>query len=614
MSTGGSRAHAVQRIDPNRSIQFHHSYAKVNDDGYADSEHDHTVVGSSGPTTDRKKANLRHVHVACTFIMLMLVLAIVMWDMKKVQTMSTIIHDDHRSLWISMNSTVLKFWYNSYDLCVLNRGSITRSRSDNQRNGSSAMSIISPNSIIINNNSINRQCKSVISTSQDSSKQIPLRCNVGYGYHNLDCLSNLTMRSFYRYMLNDRALGDPRNMMLRTVLMDLSMTKRPIVILGDGVSKQSQDAMICEMLRTDKSVKVSSKSSFYSSNYTLRWPKERRQVDLFYFRLVTINADDEAPHRRRHRRSRRVLNHSIDDATAMNSSHEVAASNISTNDSSSSSSRWGVTSTTLLPSNDSQSNNDLSGNSSQSLVSDLSGNNSSQSSSDLSGNNSSQSVLIGSSDSVVDAVALRDVDEQLPVPSMDEGLWANSSIPAVVVDERPLFSTQLVDSDGAMNNSSSNSSTDFNTPTDAMKSNDSTTIVYSSISNISHATNATLSEGPQPSPDQRVVSIRFTFLQSRVRALLEQYRSLVVVVNVGVYYNSREQFRTDLPQLLDWMHSLHVEHNCTVFFRETAAQHWSHTSSGYFEMDIDGQNSSVSSCMPVADSTPGKQVMLRLSE
>lgn len=602
MSTGGSRAHAVQRIDPNRSIQFHHSYAKVNgdDDGYADTEHDPTVVGSS----DKKKANLRHVHVACTFIMLSLVLAIVMWDMKKVQTMSTIIHDDHRSLWISMNSTVLKFWYNSYDLCVLNRGSITRSRSDNQRNGSSAMSIISPNSIINNNNN-NRQCKSVISPSQDNSKQIPLRCNVGYGYHNLDCLSNLTMRSFYRYMLNDRALGDPRNMMLRTVLMDLSMTKRPIVILGDGVSKQSQDAMICEMLRTDKSVKVSSKSSFYSSNYTLRWPKERRQVDLFYFRLVTINADDEAPHRRRQRRNRRVLNHSIDDATVMNSSHEVAASNISTNDSSSSSSsRWGVTSTTLLPSNDSQSNNDLSVN------------NSSQSSSDLSGNNSSQSVLSGSLDSMVDAVALRDVDEQLPGPSMDEGLWANSSIPAVVVDERPLFSTQLVDSDGAMNSSSSNSSsTDFNTPTDAMKSNDSTTIVYSTISNISHATNATsLSEDPQPPPDQRVVSIRFTFLQSRVRALLEQYRSLVVVVNVGVYYNSREQFRTDLPQLLDWMHSLHVEHNCTVFFRETAAQHWSHTSSGYFEMDIDGQNSSVSSCMPVADSTPGKQVMLRLSE
>ena len=570
----------VKSCDPNRSIQFHHSYAKLNgDDGNADTEHDPTMVGYSGSPTDRKKSNLQHVHVACSFIMLSIVLAIMMWDMKKVQTMSTIIHDDHRSLWVSMNSTILKFWYNSYDLCVLNRGSITRSRSDNNQKNGSAMSIISPNNNIVNIVSNNRQCNSVTSASQDSSKQIPLRCNVGYGYHNLDCLSNLTMRSFYRYMLNDRALGDPHNMMLRTVLMDLSMTKRPIVILGDGVSKQSQDAMICEMLRTDKTVKVSSKASFYSSNYTLRWPKERRQVNLFYFRLVTINADDDSPHRRRQRK-RRVLNHSIDDVT-MNTSHEVVVtSDVSTNGNRS---QWiNITSTPL--SNSSQSSNDLIGNSSQSLV--------------------SETVLSNSSDSLVDAVAVRDVDG-LPVPSMD-GSWTNSSVP--VVDERPLFSTQLVDSEGSTNSSSSSSSSiDFNAlPTDTITSNDTTTIEYTSSStfNNSQAVNVTLSVDPLP-PDKRVASVRFTFVQSRVKALLEQYHSLVVIVNVGVYYNSREQFRTDLPQLLDWMHSLHVEHNCTVFFRETAAQHWSHTSSGYFEMDIDGQNSSMSSCLPIADSTPG---------
>lgn len=581
MNSGGRATVSctVKSSDPNRSIQFHHSYAKLNSDD-ADTEHDPTMVGSSESPTDRKKANLQHVHVACSFIMLSIVLAIMMWDMKKVQTMSTIIHDDHRSLWVSMNSTVLKFWYNSYDLCVLNRGSITRSRSDNNQRNGSAMSIISPNNNIVNIVSNNRQCNSVTSASQDSSKQIPLRCNVGYGYHNLDCLANLTMRSFYRYMLNDRALGDPHNIMLRTVLMDLSMTKRPIVILGDGVSKQSQDAMICEMLRTDKTVKVSSKASFYSSNYTLRWPKERRQVNLFYFRLVTINADDDSPHRRRQRK-RRVLNHSIDDVT-VNTSHEsVVTSDVSSNGNRS---RWvNITSTPL--SNSSQSSNDLIGNSSQSLV--------------------SETVLSNSSDSLVDAVAVRDVDG-LPVPSMD-GSWTNNSVP--VVDERSLFSTQLVDSEGPTNSSSnSSSSIDFNAlPTDTIASNDTTTTIEytsSSTSNNSQAANVTLSVDPLP-PDKRVASVRFTFVQSRVKALLEQYHSLVVIVNVGVYYNSREQFRTDLPQLLDWMHSLHAEHNCTVFFRETAAQHWSHTSSGYFEMDIDGQNSSVSSCLPIADSTPG---------
>jgi len=554
-----------------RSIEFHHSYAKLEggDYGFAgDSEHD-TEVGLSSASTDkvRKKANLRYVHAACSFIMLSMILFIMMWDMKKVQRMSTIIHDDHRSLWVRMNSTVLRYWYNSYDLCLLSsKGSVIYSRSDNQSNGNSMNINTSSNVDLVAN-----QCHSVTSSTiqGSSSKQLtssPLRCNVGYGYHNLNCLVNLTMRSFYRYMLNDKALGDPRNMMLRSVLMDLSMTKRPVVILGDGVSKQSQDAMICEMLRTDKSVKVSSKASFYSSNYTLRWSKERRQLDLFYFRLVSINAaDDDVPHRRRQRRRRRVLNQSIDDSAYVNSSQAVV--DVSTIDRS----RWVIPSS----SNDSSLSNDLSGNSTQSSPGELAWTN--------------ISYPIG--------------DEVDRIIDSTQSIQNDSAIP--VEDERPLFTTQLVDSEGAANNFIG-SSVLTDTIEESMQSND--TIAYNSsdavvISNDSNATNATL---VGYLPNNRVTSVRFAFVQNRVKVLLEQYRSLVVIVNVGVYYNSREQFRTDLPQLLDWMHSLRVDHNCTVFFRETAAQHWSHTSSGYFELDIDGQNSSASSCMPVADSTPGK--------
>ena len=88
--------------------------------------------------------------------------------------------------------------------------------------------------------------------------------------------------------------------------------------------------------------------------------------------------------------------------------------------------------------------------------------------------------------------------------------------------------------------------------------------------------------------------------------LLERNNNgVVLIVNVGVWYNSRELFRTELPDLLTWMSALSNEKNSTVLFRETAAQHWNHTTSGYFNLDYIQHRYDNGTCAPVADATPG---------
>jgi hypothetical protein len=78
----------------------------------------------------------------------------------------------------------------------------------------------------------------------------------------------------------------------------------------------------------------------------------------------------------------------------------------------------------------------------------------------------------------------------------------------------------------------------------------------------------------------------------------------VLVVNVGVWYNSRAKFRTELPDILEWMNTLSKERNSTVFFRETAAQHWNHTSSGYYSSPQMIEAGNNGTCTQIADATP----------
>ena len=52
---------------------------------------------------------------------------------------------------------------------------------------------------------------------------------------------------------------------------------------------------------------------------------------------------------------------------------------------------------------------------------------------------------------------------------------------------------------------------------------------------------------------------------------------IVVIANIGVWYNSREKYRKELPTFLRWLDNLGKRKRNIILFRETAAQHWNHT-------------------------------------
>ena len=48
---------------------------------------------------------------------------------------------------------------------------------------------------------------------------------------------------------------------------------------------------------------------------------------------------------------------------------------------------------------------------------------------------------------------------------------------------------------------------------------------------------------------------------------------IYVCILIGVWYNTRERFRSEIPMFLHYLNDVAGKDN-PVFFRETAAQHW----------------------------------------
>mmetsp|Transcript_12998 Transcript_12998/g.19598 ORF Transcript_12998/g.19598 Transcript_12998/m.19598 type:complete len:463 (-) Transcript_12998:13-1401(-) len=94
-----------------------------------------------------------------------------------------------------------------------------------------------------------------------------------------------------------------------------------------------------------------------------------------------------------------------------------------------------------------------------------------------------------------------------------------------------------------------------------------------------------------------------TDLKSTVSSLGEQHPGgLVVVINVGSAYLSRMKFRDDIGYILDWLEEVGVNERNLVLFRESAAQHWNHTTYGYKGPET--QLGEPSQCVPLEDASP----------
>lgn len=191
-------------------------------------------------------------------------LLLILWDLKTVQTLSTIIHDDHADFWIDLNSSELSHWFNPMNLCLLK--------------------IDSPTIDIESFRETN--CSEYVDDTEQSLS-LDLFCSVGTSLSK-KCPPPLSSRSYFMKRLNDPYSGHSTNSKpLDITLMKLAARRQSLVFIGDGISKQNQIALICEIHRiANNNVKIS--GDFYGGNVTIEWPEYDLSLDIHYIYIRTL--------------------------------------------------------------------------------------------------------------------------------------------------------------------------------------------------------------------------------------------------------------------------------------------------------------------------------------
>lgn len=203
------------------------------------------------------------------FIFLLLLL---IWDMKMTSTLSEIIHDDHADRWEPMDSVGLSQWFSPLDLCMLK---------------------------------LDQENVDIRSYRANNCSNLPgeqrLFCGIGSSLGK-SCLSPLSNRSFFTSRLIG-ILGDPNNRILKQSLRLLAMEKKAVVFIGDVISKQNQEAMVCELMRTDRITFTGSPHSSEDSTiseFGIKWKDHPHlSLEIIFMHLAHLDGIHEI---RRHRR------------------------------------------------------------------------------------------------------------------------------------------------------------------------------------------------------------------------------------------------------------------------------------------------------------------------
>lgn len=378
----------------------------------------------SGGGGTSKSSCMKCVSRVAMFVTVFAVLfAVMMWDMRKAHMLSTIIHDDHAQQWYAVGQDDLLSWWSPLDVCMMGMSSPSMTYAGYR----------------------NKNCSRLAASR--GSRKLHLSCGAGASLGGSVCQPPFDSRWYFKAALRYDGLGDPHNQFLKTALRRYAQRNRPIIFIGDGISKQNQEALLCEILRTDDVV-LSGKSGSIDGNYSIHWPNTHiPPLDVHYLKLTAMN---------------------------------------------------------------------------------------------------------------------------------DNGVPKEGAVPSSTTRLRRKMQRKR-----------------------AVRVLDGVNSTDASV------TNKTLTS--RPAPPISPLSLTLDEIKDRVQGLMQNHTSgVVLVVNVGVWYNSRELFRTELPDLLSWMDGLSRNHNSTVLFRETAAQHWNHTESGYFDQTYVEQQYDNGTCTPVLDATPGE--------
>lgn len=246
---------------------------KIWKDSYYDSVKQ-DYQSSSGPSLQliTKTFVEKASKVVIPLFLLFFLLLLLVWDMKTTSTLSEIIHDDHADRWEPMDPNLLGRWFSPLDLCML------KVDKEDEDIRSYRMT----------------NCSKLLGEQR-------LFCGIGSSLGK-SCLAPLSTRSFFTSRLIGR-MGDPDNRLLKNSLRQLAKQKKAVVFVGDVISKQNQEAMVCELLRTDRITFTGGPRSGADSTiskFGISW-KDRPDLSLeiIFMHLAHLMDHDGHRHRRR---------------------------------------------------------------------------------------------------------------------------------------------------------------------------------------------------------------------------------------------------------------------------------------------------------------------------
>lgn len=491
--------------------------------------------------------------------------------MRKVQEMSEVIHDDHTGMWEQMNPTQQRQWLTPLDLCMLQANSSNDDLHEYRVKNCS-------------------KYKAIGSASQK------LFCNIGSSLGK-QCFPPLATRTFFTQKLRDRAIGNTNSRYLNKVAKQLAYANKTLVFIGDGMSKQNQDALICEIMRTDRVTLLGSMHEEYRQlfhNFTIIWQYEVHgrplKLDIIFLKMNQVmeplSSDERAKlreekERRKRARREKQLKRKGDRARRGTTNESVTfydnLNNIKDDD--------------VI--NDQEEEYDW-----EPIGRRL--------------DNSTSSTNNETSLKKAEALQWVARREKEKAKARARASVSNSTS-ATKGKEKPVksgpFTKEGLKSKTA-NAKDGNTKPVIDSPRPSIEEHQNQGSIP--VTEIANALKAQ-AQGQNTSTSKLLISDEikrghaFSLDEVKIQtAHLEKlYAGMVVIANTGVWYNSRERFRTEVPSFLDWLNKIGKDPKNIVLYRETGAQHWNYSDSGYFESSWDQRQAMENgSCIPIYDSTP----------
>lgn len=524
-----------------------------NNDAFA-----HTPKSKQSNETKRKRPPSRLTHTVIAAVFIIVLTLIMIWDMNKVYNISEMIHDDHNDLWEPMNETALRSWWSPLDICLL-------------KMNDSSLDVKTYRA---------KTCSKLpgINLTPSNEVMVPkLFCNAGSSLGK-SCPAPLDSRNYFYYRLRDVRYRDGRATYLSEALKSLAKKQMPLVFVGDGLSKQNEDAVVCDLLRTDGNlITVMTGLSFLQQkmgstfnrsaltnamipDYVVRWKNmESFPLEIKYFKLWAVEDEavsNDATSSRKSKKTKRSFKRRY-----LHHDHPHSATDNEAN-----------------PRED-HSNWLADSPMSRSSI-------------------ASRRVLVEGSPNQRQPNANQRIQPKLVARSVSE---TNSDKTKLPPKQSSLPSTSATRT--SMYSMANNSTAGKSSVVKSASANRTSSGNFKRPTNTSSG--AIPNYGAQATP---TVRLSFQQVQEAVHAyILQQKRSVALIANLGVFYNSREKFREELPFFLSWLHHLQDESpNNLIFYRETAAQHWNHTDMGYYDVSYREESANNGSCVPIADNRLGE--------